>query len=67
MNEHSFVELLNTPQKELISRSLQFMPEIFPWWIYWVGFTVISLGVLHFWVRHIKQVKLRKQNQIKIY
>ena len=67
MNEHSFVELLNTPQKELISRSLQFMPEVFPWWIYWVGFVTISAGVALFWFRNSKNVKKLKPAKNNIY
>lgn len=54
---YSFPELFKTPTEDLITASLQFKPEVFPWWIYWTGFMIITSGIMHLWFRNRKAVK----------
>jgi len=57
INHFSFSKLADIKLGELIkSFSLDYVPEHFPWLIYFFGFSFIVTGIVHFFRRHLRIV-----------
>lgn len=56
----SFAELF-IYSEQLLYHGIKFIPEQFPWWIFWTGYGLISLGILNYGFGVLNKAKIDNQ------